>query len=149
VRVFVVSGTPSWSRSTVPDANADSEIDMPRDVTPGQAEWVPDEPGEFVPPDVVVSFNRHGDILDVREQRIRPPFNTPPPLAVPRPVARRRQPRSRSVRTGARRARAPSRLGDDDPEPPPHPFDVGRLAAASVRLWAHEQRRLARRRVAA
>lgn len=62
----------------------------------------------------------------------------------------RREPRARNVRTTKRRARAPSRsYGDSEPEPPEHFVEVGRLAAASVRLWAHEQRRLARRRLAA
>jgi hypothetical protein len=104
------------------------------DVTAGQDEWLPDEPGEVVPPDVVVTFNRHGDILDVWEQRIsRPRFSTPPPLVtVPRPVAGRRQPRSRNVRGRRSKARAPS--GDDSSEPEP--------LAPAVHCWAHELSRL-------
>lgn len=58
-----------------------------------------------------------------------------------------REPGRRSVRAGPKRARAPSRLGDDDPEPAPKPQPLTNLAA-SVRMWAHERRRLARRRYA-
>ena len=60
-----------------------------------------------------------------------------------RPRERRPESRRRSVRTGPRRARAPSSQGDDDPD------DLIRLAAASGRLWAHVRRREARQRVAA
>jgi hypothetical protein len=62
---------------------------------------------------------------------------------------RRETRRRRNVRTRRAKARAPSRLGDDDPEPEPlTSFDLGRLAVVSMRSWAHEQRRLGRRRLA-
>jgi hypothetical protein len=56
-----------------------------------------------------------------------------------RPRQTRRVTRAGSSRDG------PSR-SDDDSESPKS--DLGRLAAVSVRLWAHEMRRLARQKVA-
>jgi hypothetical protein len=53
-----------------------------------------------------------------------------------------RHARRRGVRSGPRKARAPGSRGDDDPD------DLIRLAAASVRLWAHVRRREARLRLA-
>jgi hypothetical protein len=63
------------------------------------------------------------------------------------PIVFRTAPRARGQRRRVfRRAsrRGPPSLGGEDPEPPS--FDVGRFAVASVRLWAHERRRIGARR---
>jgi hypothetical protein len=72
----------------------------------------------------------------------RPPVSQARPRQPHEPRPRTREPRRRSVRTGSRKARAPGSQGDD-------PDDLIRLAAASVRLWAHVRRREARPRLAA
>jgi hypothetical protein len=67
------------------------------------------------------------------------------------PRGRPRSPGARRTRTSVGRRRAsPASSSDGDSESaPPKRFDLDRTAAVYVRLEAHEQRRLARRRVAA
>jgi hypothetical protein len=61
-------------------------------------------------------------------------------------LARQARRRKRSVVTRRARARSPGSSSDSEPEPE---LEVSVLAVVSARMWAHEQRRLARRRVAA
>jgi hypothetical protein len=90
------------------------------------------------------AMRRHVRNHDVAVAAARRQANRP---TLPRPRGRQTSHARPSVRRPVRqRARSPGRLsGDDDPSPP----DLVRLAAASVRLWAHVQRREARRRLAA
>jgi hypothetical protein len=70
------------------------------------------------------------------------------PIGVRRSAPRQSRPRQthRVTRAGSSRD-GPSRSDDGDSEPPPE-HDLGRLAAVSVRLWAHGMRRLAHQKVA-
>jgi hypothetical protein len=79
--------------------------------------------------------------LAIRDMQRRPPQSRERERA--RPIARSREPRHRSVRTGTRRTRAGPSSSDDEPEP-----DIGRLAAASARMLARIQHRAAERRMA-
>jgi hypothetical protein len=89
-----------------------------------------------------VTFRRQTAWLRARATQARRQLA---PRVVRRPMARRRESRRRSVRSGPRRARAPGRLADD-PEPEP----VAQLDGfwpASARMVQHRERR--RRKVAA
>lgn len=94
------------------------------------------------------------DELGIELRQVRDILAEPPPLSRERvrpgcrqrPNRRRESRRRRNVRTRRAKARAPS---GDDSEPEPNPLaGLVRLTAA-VRCWAHEQRRLGARRVAA
>jgi hypothetical protein len=105
---------------------------------PGDGTW---SEAPEVPP-VLVGFNRHGEVVDVRLLSRRGMGTSHLPGCDKPKAARRREPRRRSVRSGPRRARAPGRLADD-PEPEP----VARLDGfwpASVRMVQHLERRRAK-----
>ena len=94
----------------------------------GAVEWEGED--ETVPP-IVVSLDREGEILDVREfpsraaaeASVRAFYRQRAARAQRRPRPPVARPRSRrpNVRSGPRRARAPSRSSDDSESPPVEP----------------------------
>ena len=104
--------------------------------------------GELEPGDIqrygsqVASFRRNAARLRAKAAQARRPTT---PTTAPRPMARRREPRRQSVRSGPRRARAPGRLADDEPEPVAR---LGGFLAASARMIQHLERRRAKAAVA-